>query len=319
MEAARGRLRALSRHLRPSTTSAESIGAPDTEGGPLLTVRVPDSARDAFRRLALERCDFHHSDAPERFADAAASCVRDALSPELRTTIAEFFRTEGPDGPSSLLLENLGVDPNLPLSTEPQEVAEKVLSAPDSSRTTAPEGFRKATFLSEAWAFGMCSLSPWTPFSPLTGAPILSNIVPSIGNQEREANFGTKAPVSDHLLDGAVGRLTEYTFREPAGEVPSRRAVRRSGPGAAARRPDGVRALLPTVRPLRHCHDDAARQSPAGADALARGPRIAARDAPALSKGEPRRRPVQRLNSSGTCGASRTPPWSARRMIRRWS
>ena len=46
------------------------------------------------------------------------------LPPELRERIAAFFLTEGPDGPSSLLLENLGVDPDLPLSTEPQEVAD---------------------------------------------------------------------------------------------------------------------------------------------------------------------------------------------------
>ena len=63
-------------------------------------------------------------------------CVRRAVPADIREQIEAFFLgTSGADAPhSALLLQNLGVDDDLPPTTEPQRVADAVLGAKDAAR-----------------------------------------------------------------------------------------------------------------------------------------------------------------------------------------
>ena len=82
--------------------------------GPLLTVLLSDTVRDAFSTAVLHggvaALQTHHSEQPDAFAAAAADSINATVPSELRAVLAGFFRTRGPDGPSALLLQNCGVD-----------------------------------------------------------------------------------------------------------------------------------------------------------------------------------------------------------------
>ena len=89
-------------------------GAVVSAAGPLLTVLLSDTVRDAFSTAVLHggvaALQTHHSEQPDAFAAAAADSINATVPSELRAVLAGFFRTRGPDGPSALLLQNCGVD-----------------------------------------------------------------------------------------------------------------------------------------------------------------------------------------------------------------